>query len=95
MSDTGTEISAATASRWRQAVREISENERYAQIADEYNRSLVAIRRMQKRGMEIASFGIGPGESLAALDETLAAGIRRGMARHRRNDQLGLINWHI
>lgn len=91
----GTEVSAATSSRWRQVVAEITQNARNAEIADEYNRSLHAIRKMQKRGIEIASFGIGPGESMAAFDETLAAGIRRGFARHRRNNELGFYNYWV
>jgi len=90
-----TEVSAATASRWRGVVKELTQNARNAEIADEYVRSLGAIRKMQKRGIEIASFGIGPGESLAAFDETLAAGIRRGMARHKRNLDLGLYHQAI
>ena len=95
MSGTGTEISAATASRWRAVVKELTQNARNAEIADEYFRSFGAIRKMQKRGMEIASFGIGAGESLAAFDETLAAGIRRGMAQHKRNLDLGLYHQAI
>jgi len=64
----GTEVSAATASRWRQVVRdvtrgEIFDRETYAEakrkrdVVDEFYNGLHHIRHIQKKGMEIASWG--------------------------------------
>lgn len=65
----GTEVSAATASRWRQVVRDITrgelfDNEAYKEakrkrdIVDEFIGGMHHLRRVQKKGMGIASWGL-------------------------------------
>lgn len=65
----GTEVSAATASRWRQVVHDITrgelfDTESYAQarrkrdVVDEFYNGLHHIRHIQKKGMAIASWGL-------------------------------------
>ena len=69
MSGTGTEISAATASRWRQVVHDITRGElfdpeshkeakRKRDVIDEYHNSMDHLRKIQKKGLGIASWGL-------------------------------------
>lgn len=62
---------------------------------DEFKAGLANVRRVQRKGLEIALNGVPVGKSLAALDNALAAGIARGFAQHARNNQLGFYNYWI
>ena len=62
---------------------------------DEFQAGLSNVRRVQRKGMEIALNGIPVGKSLAALDNALAAGIRRGFAQHLRNNELQFYKYWI
>jgi hypothetical protein len=68
-SDKATEVSAATASRWRQVVRDVTRGEPFHQetykdakrrreIIDEYVSSLEHVRQVQRRALGIASWGL-------------------------------------
>lgn len=65
----GTEVSAATASRWREVVRDITRGEsfdrqsyrddkRKRDIVDEFVNGMHHIRKVQKKGLGIASWGV-------------------------------------
>lgn len=65
----GTEVSASTASRWRQVVRDITRGElfhyqtykdakRQRDVIDEYHNSMHHLRKIQKKGLGIASWGV-------------------------------------
>lgn len=65
----GTEVSAATASRWRQVVRDITrgelfDNETYKEAkrkrdtVDEFVSGMHHLRRVQKKGLGVASWGL-------------------------------------
>ena len=69
MADKGTEVSAATASRWRQVVRDITRGElfdkqtykqakRDREIIDEYVQNLEYVKKVQRRALGIASWGL-------------------------------------
>jgi hypothetical protein len=97
--ENGTEVSAATASRWRQVVADITNPNKRNRDDDRYAeniaRGLDNVRRVQRKGMELALNGIPVGRSLAMFDARLAREIQTGFALHKKYDQLGLIKWYI
>jgi len=69
LSGAGTEVSAATASRWRQVVRDITRGElfdfesyndakRKRDVIDEFYNGMHHIRNVQRKGLGIASMGV-------------------------------------
>ena len=69
MRGNGSEVSAATAARWREVVRDVTrgelfDNESYKQakrkreVLDEFIGGMHHLRKVQKRGMQVASWGL-------------------------------------